>query len=196
MKVKNKILLPTLKKFKVHKSKPHEICLNYFENFNLIYLQTLYSIFHYGWRKIIRPLCVWLLKSCLILISLGSTWISVLKIIFFQWMISKVLHKYICLHFSLTNLVSLELRENMIQFLPQSMSLLVKLEILDLGSNNIKELVGHHRLFMIQSLIYCDFQCLHYFSRIFLIHVTCIIIFFFGGGVSGIWRILYFQRLF
>lgn len=43
---------------------------------------------------------------------------------------------------SLTSLVSLELRENMIQFLPQSMSFLVKLEILDLGSNNIKELVG------------------------------------------------------
>lgn len=84
---------------------------------------------------------------------------------FFQWVISKVLHKCIYLHFSLTNLVSLELRENMIQFLPQSMSLLVKLEILDLGSNNIKELVGHNHLLMMQSLISCRFKCLHHFSR-------------------------------
>jgi hypothetical protein len=36
----------------------------------------------------------------------------------------------------------------MIQFLPQSMSFLVKLEILDLGNNSIRELVGghHHRI--------------------------------------------------
>lgn len=86
------------KKFNVHKSKPHEICLNYFENFNLIYLQTLYSIFHYGWRKIIRPLCVWLLKSCLILISLGSTWILVLKIIFFnEWYQKCYTNIFVCI---------------------------------------------------------------------------------------------------
>lgn len=42
---------------------------------------------------------------------------------------------------SLSNLVSLELRENMIKNLPQSISFLVKLEILDLGSNEIDELV-------------------------------------------------------
>jgi len=44
-------------------------------------------------------------------------------------------------YFSLSNLVSLELRENMIKNLPQSISFLVKLEILDLGSNEIEELV-------------------------------------------------------
>lgn len=44
--------------------------------------------------------------------------------------------------FSLSNLVSLELRENMLHQLPASMSFLVKLESLDLGSNEIEELVS------------------------------------------------------
>jgi len=44
--------------------------------------------------------------------------------------------------FSLSSLVSLELRENMLRQLPPSMSFLVKLESLDLGSNEIDELVS------------------------------------------------------
>ena len=46
---------------------------------------------------------------------------------------------------SLTNLQSLELRDNMLRQLPQSLSFLTKLRILDLGSNDIEELVSAHR---------------------------------------------------
>ena len=42
---------------------------------------------------------------------------------------------------SLSNLESLELRENLIKYLPASLSCLVKLKTLDLGSNLIDELV-------------------------------------------------------
>jgi len=48
----------------------------------------------------------------------------------------------VCVIYSLSSLVSLELRENNIKSLPQSISFLVKLEILDLGSNEIQELVS------------------------------------------------------
>lgn len=44
--------------------------------------------------------------------------------------------------FSLSNLVSLELRENLLKYLPASMSFLVRLESLDLGSNALEELVS------------------------------------------------------
>ena len=44
--------------------------------------------------------------------------------------------------FSLSNLIALELRENLLKYLPASMSFLVKLESLDLGSNVIEELVS------------------------------------------------------
>lgn len=44
--------------------------------------------------------------------------------------------------FSLGNLESLELRENMLKSLPESISHLTKLERLDLGGNNIDELVS------------------------------------------------------
>ena len=44
--------------------------------------------------------------------------------------------------FSLSSLVSLELRENMLRQLPASMSFLIKLEILDLGSNEMDDLVS------------------------------------------------------
>ena len=42
---------------------------------------------------------------------------------------------------SLSNLESLELRENLIKYLPASLCCLVKLKTLDLGSNLIDELV-------------------------------------------------------
>ena len=44
-------------------------------------------------------------------------------------------------HFSLTNLTSLELRENLIGSIPNSFARLTKLERLDLGDNEIEELV-------------------------------------------------------
>jgi protein scribble len=42
----------------------------------------------------------------------------------------------------LSNLTSLELRENLIRSLPESLSQLRKLERLDLGDNEIEELVS------------------------------------------------------
>jgi protein scribble len=44
--------------------------------------------------------------------------------------------------FSLTNLQTLELRENLLKTLPSSLSSLVKLQTLDLGSNMFDELVS------------------------------------------------------
>ena len=46
------------------------------------------------------------------------------------------------LNYSLENLQSLELRENLIRTLPHSLSQLTKLERLDLGDNEIEELVS------------------------------------------------------
>ena len=47
-------------------------------------------------------------------------------------------------HFnSLSNLQSVELRENLLRTLPESMSQLTKLERLDLGDNDIEILVRH-----------------------------------------------------
>ena len=46
----------------------------------------------------------------------------------------------IYLHCSLENLTSLELRENLIRNLPESLPSLTKLERLDLGDNEIEEL--------------------------------------------------------
>jgi len=53
---------------------------------------------------------------------------------------------------SLCNLESLELRENLIKYLPASLSCLVRLKTLDLGSNLIDELVCS-RLFSAVSLV-------------------------------------------
>ena len=62
-------------------------------------------------------------------------------LIFLRLYLSPLL--YLCVYiFSLSNLISLELRENMLRQLPASMSFLVKLEILDLGSNEIDDLVS------------------------------------------------------
>ena len=47
----------------------------------------------------------------------------------------------VCAHCSLSNLESLELRENLLKYLPSSLAFLVKLKTLDLGSNMIDELV-------------------------------------------------------
>ena len=44
---------------------------------------------------------------------------------------------------SLSNLQSVELRENLLRTLPESMSQLTKLERLDLGDNDIEILVRH-----------------------------------------------------
>ena len=46
---------------------------------------------------------------------------------------------------SLENLTSLELRENLIRNLPESLPSLTKLERLDLGDNEIEELVRELR---------------------------------------------------
>lgn len=43
--------------------------------------------------------------------------------------------------YSLVNLQSLELRENLLKGLPESVSQLTKLERLDIGDNDIEELV-------------------------------------------------------
>lgn len=45
-----------------------------------------------------------------------------------------------CFSFSLANLVTLELRENLLKSLPASLSFLVKLEQLDLGGNDLEVL--------------------------------------------------------
>ncbi len=47
---------------------------------------------------------------------------------------------------SLSNLQSVELRENLLRTLPESMSQLTKLERLDLGDNDIEILVSCHCL--------------------------------------------------
>lgn len=44
--------------------------------------------------------------------------------------------------YSLSNLESLELRENVLKYLPSSFAFLVKLKRLDLGANMFDELVG------------------------------------------------------
>ena len=51
-------------------------------------------------------------------------------------------HASLSLCCSLSNLVSLELRENILKTLPQSISFLVNLERLDLGANELTELVS------------------------------------------------------
>lgn len=57
--------------------------------------------------------------------------------------------------YSLVNLESLELRENLIKSLPESLSQLTKLQRLDLGDNEIEELVSN--------------GCLHYFKRRYVV---------------------------
>ena len=59
-------------------------------------------------------------------------------------------HSSLSLCCSLSNLVSLELRENILKTLPQSISFLVNLERLDLGANELTELV---------STIACTVRC-------------------------------------
>ena len=56
-------------------------------------------------------------------------------------MVNKDIARVCVCVFSLSNLESLELRENLIKYLPASLSCLVKLKTLDLGSNLIDELV-------------------------------------------------------
>ena len=51
-------------------------------------------------------------------------------------------HFHYLLTFSLENLTSLELRENLIRHLPETLPQLTKLERLDLGDNEIDELVN------------------------------------------------------
>ena len=48
---------------------------------------------------------------------------------------------------SLLNLTSLELRENLLKSLPESVARLTKLERLDIGDNDIEELVSCDHLF-------------------------------------------------
>ena len=46
--------------------------------------------------------------------------------------------------YSLSNLESLELRENLMKFLPLSLAKLSKLRVLDLGSNLLDDLVSYY----------------------------------------------------
>ena len=68
---------------------------------------------------------------------------------------------------SLSNLQSVELRENLLRTLPESMSQLTKLERLDLGDNDIEILVN-------QSLTVPSylFSLSHHFEMYFLIEST------------------------
>ena len=56
-------------------------------------------------------------------------------------------------HFSLTNLTSLELRENLIGSIPNSFARLTKLERLDLGDNEIEELVIIHFIYFLKYML-------------------------------------------
>ena len=47
---------------------------------------------------------------------------------------------FFLLSISMSNLIAMELRENLLKVLPESLSFLVKLENLDLGSNELEEL--------------------------------------------------------
>lgn len=71
-----------------------------------------------------------------------------IAVIFIDCYFSHVAFQSICMgvtlsvHFSLVNLTSLELRENLLKGLPESVSYLTKLERLDIGDNDIEELVS------------------------------------------------------
>lgn len=52
-------------------------------------------------------------------------------------------------NYSLANLETLELRDNLLKFLPQSLANLSKLRVLDLGSNLLDDLVSLLLLFKI-----------------------------------------------
>jgi len=57
-------------------------------------------------------------------------------------------------HFdSLSNLQSVELRENLLRTLPESMSQLTKLERLDLGDNDIEILVNNNSHTLLNSIL-------------------------------------------
>lgn len=51
--------------------------------------------------------------------------------------------------FSLGNLETLELRENLLKYLPSSLARLSKLRILDLGDNMLEELVREFWLYIL-----------------------------------------------
>ena len=57
-----------------------------------------------------------------------------------SWLINECL--YVLMLCSFTDLECLELRENLLKYLPSSLSFLVKLKTLDLGSNILDELVS------------------------------------------------------
>ena len=48
----------------------------------------------------------------------------------------------VCVCCSLSNLQSLELRDNLLKYLPSSLSFMIKLRTLDLGCNMLDELVS------------------------------------------------------
>lgn len=65
---------------------------------------------------------------------------------------------FLFLFFSLVSLQSLELRENLLKSLPESLKNLTRLERLDLGDNEIEELVR----FIFRILILFFQPCLHH----------------------------------
>ena len=70
------------------------------------------------------------------------------------WAVEWFFFKHTFLFYSsLSNLVSLELRENLLKYLPGSLSFLVKLESLDLGSNVLEELVSLFITYLYISLL-------------------------------------------
>lgn len=62
-----------------------------------------------------------------------------------DWLHNSFKNKLLSICFSLSNLQSVELRENILRTLPPSFALLTKLERLDLGSNEFTELVSVHK---------------------------------------------------
>lgn len=67
------------------------------------------------------------------------------------------------LNFSLCNLVSLEVRENLLKTLPPSLAQLSKLENLDLGSNEIEILVCTSFIHLHQTIISSPFEFFFHF---------------------------------
>lgn len=84
---------------------------------------------------------------------------------------------FISFCFSLLNLESLELRENLIKSLPESLSQLTKLQRLDLGDNEIDELVSKKFGNFIHRSDYKVFQLWRNFYLYFILSFRLIFLF-------------------
>ena len=98
--------------------------------------------------------------------SFPTTWLSVTdavlnvnsRYLLFCIHLMTPLSFFFCAHawHSLSNLQSVELRENLLRTLPESMSQLTKLERLDLGDNDIETLVSCHNISSLFLLVFFD----------------------------------------